>query len=326
VPDAPVWLSDDDVTALLTLDEAIDVLADAYRLEAGGGAASMQRTHLREGDSILHAVGGSIAGAGVAGTKTWLYTPGGASPVLVLFSLEDGRMLAVLEAFTLGRVRTAATSGLGTRLLARPEASTLALVGTGRQAFAQAQAVAAFRPIDEVRVVGRDPGRRTALAARLRSELEAEAGEFESVAPALEGAEVVTTITRAADPVLAGPALTPGAHVNAVGAIVPSRRELDEEAVARADVVVVDSVAQARQDSGELIAAAGAGLLDWSDVRGLSEVVDESPTALRKPDDITLFKALGVGLSDVALGAEVLRRANDAGVGQPVRTPALIHH
>jgi len=325
VPEAPVWLTEDEVSGLLSLPEAIGVLAEAYRLQAAGAAATMRRAHLRDGDAILHAVGGSIAGAGVAGAKTWLHTPGGASPVLVLFALESGVVVGVVEAFALGQLRTAGTSGLATRLLAREDATTLALVGTGRQAFAQAQAVAAVRRIAQVRVAGRDPERRAAMAARLRDELEVDSVEFADVAAAVEGADVVTTITRAAEPVLTGDALSPGTHVNAVGAIVPTRRELDETTVAQADLVVADSVAQARDDAGELRAAADAGRLDWSSVRGLDEVVDRPLEVLRSREDITLFKAVGVGLSDVALGVELLRRAHACGAGQPLRTPVLTH-
>ena len=323
--DGPLWIGEQEVARLLSLSEAIDVLADGYRSAAAGAAASMRRAHLREGDSILHAVGGTIADAAVAGTKTWLYTPGGAAPLLIVFSLEDGRVLAVIEAFTLGQLRTAATSGLGTRLLAREDAASLALLGTGKQAFAQAQAILAVRPITEIRLAGRDPGRRAALAARLRTELGVDVIETSEVNRAVAGAAIVTAITRAAEPILAASAISPGTHINAVGAIVPSRRELDEHAVARADTIVVDSLPQAREDAGELRAAVEAGLIDWSNVRGLEAVVDEPTAALRRPGDVSLFKALGVGLSDVALGVEVLRRARDAGAGHALAPPALAH-
>jgi ornithine cyclodeaminase len=324
--DAPLWVGEAEAAALLSLEDAIDVLAQAYRLQAGGAAASMRRAHLREGDAILHAVGGTIAGDGLTGTKTWAYTPGGASPLLVLFSLTDGRVLGVVEAFAMGQMRTAATSGLGTRVLAREDAATLALLGTGKQAFAQARAVAAVRPITRVQLFGRDPGRRADLADRLREALGAEVSEHGDVAQTLDGADIVTAITRAETPVVTGEMLAPGMHVNAVGAIVPSRRELDEDAVARCDVVVTDSVAQARDDAGELRAAVDAGHPVWDRVRGLDAVVDERPSELRFPTDITLFKALGVGLSDVALGAEILRRARAAGAGWPLPVQAVAHH
>lgn len=324
MPDEPLWVDEAQSAALLSLEDAIDVLADAYRLQAAGAAQSMRRAHVREGESILHAVGGTIAGERIAGTKTWTYTPGGAAPLLILFSLDDGRVLGVIEAFAMGQMRTAATSGLGTRVLARPESSTLALLGTGKQAFEQARAVAAVRPIERVRLFGRDAAKRAALAARLREALGADVSEHADVAEAVRGADVVTAITRAAEPILDGTMLAPGMHVNAVGAIVPSRRELDETAVGRCTTIVADSVAQARDDAGELRAAADAGLLDWPSVRGLDEVVGRD--VARGAGDITLFKALGVGLSDVALGAEILRRAHAAGAGRPLPAPAAAHH
>jgi ornithine cyclodeaminase len=320
-----LWIGEAEVAELLTMDDAIDVLAAAYRLQAQGLASSMRRAHVREGDAILHAVGGSLAGRGLAGTKTWMYTPGGASPLLIIFSIADGSVLAVVEAFAMGQMRTAATSGLATRVMAAPDASTLALLGTGKQSFSQAHAVTCVRPIRTVRLFGRRPEPRAKLAARLREELGVEVTEHGDVAEAVAGAEVITAITRSADPYLEGAWLPAGAHVNAVGAIVPSRRELQVDAVARCGLVAADSVAQARDDSGELRAAVGAGDLSWDDVRDLAEIVDTPPDELRTATDITLFKALGIGLSDVALGAEVLRRAKLAGAGRTIETAQLTH-
>ena len=320
-----LWIGEAEVAELLTMNDAIDVLAAAYRLQAQGLASSMRRAHVREGDAILHAVGGSLAGRGLAGTKTWMYTPGGASPLLIVFSIADGSVLAVVEAFAMGQMRTAATSGLATRVMAAPDAATLALLGTGKQSFSQAQAVTCVRPIRAVRLFGRRPEPRAKLAARLREELGVEVSEHGDVAEAVAGAQVITAITRSADPYLEGAWLPAGAHVNAVGAIVPSRRELQVDAVARCTLVAADSVAQARDDSGELRAAVEAGDLSWDAVRDLSEIVDTPPDELRTETDITLFKALGIGLSDVALGAEVLRRAKLAGAGRTIETAQLTH-
>jgi alanine dehydrogenase len=314
----PIWVSEADAANLLSLDDAMETLAAAYRLEAAGQAASMRRAHAREGESILHAVGGTIAGSGLTGTKTWTYTPRGAAPLIILFSLGDGRVLGVIEAFAVGELRTAATTGLGTRLLARRDSRTLALLGTGKQAFPQAQAVALTRPIETIRLFGRNAERRAGMARRLADELGLKVMLFDSAAEAAAGADIVTAITRSSEPVVTGGDLRDGMHVNAIGAIVPGRRELDDTAVARAGVIVADSSAQARDDAGELRAAHAAGLLSWADVRSLSDVIDRELTDLRRDTDVTLFKALGVGLADVALGAEVLRRARLDGLGHPL--------
>lgn len=314
----PVLLTEREVAELLPLGDAIEVLREAY---GAPGAAHMPRAHARRGDRILHAVGGMLPDRGIAGVKTWLYTPAGAQPRLVLFSLGDGRVLAVIEAFALGQRRTAATSGLGTDLLARADADVLALLGTGKQAFAQAQAVAAVRHLRHVQVFGRDPGRREQLCARLRLELGIEAEGFGDVAAALKGAQIVTAITRAAEPIVFAEMLAAGMHVNAVGAIVPARSELDGRAVGRCDVIVADSGDQAREDSQELQSAVAAGLLRFEDIVDLVELMADPERGRRADDQITLFKALGMGLSDVALGAEILARAARAraGAGTPLQ-------
>lgn len=309
---APPLITEAQVRELLTMEQAIDVLDDAYAASARDEAASMPRAQLRTGDRILHAVGGSLLDAGVVGTKTWLYTPEGASPLLVLFSLHDGSPLALVEAFALGQFRTAATSGLGTRLLARPDARRLALLGTGKQALPQARAVCTVRPIDHVALFGRDARRRASLARLLQDTLGVTVSEHADARDALAGADVVTTVTRTREPIVEGHMLEPGVHVNAVGAITPGAREIDADAVARFDVVVADSVVQARSDAAELKAAVDAGLLQWDRVRQLAAFVEGDEPA-RRPEARTLFKALGLGLSDVALGRHVVSRALDAG-------------
>ena len=240
-----LWLREADVVELLSLEDAIGVLEHAYRLKAAGEAANMRRAHLREGERSS-TPSGSIAGLGVTGTKTWTYTPGGASPLVILFNLDDGSVRGVIEAFALGQMRTAATSGLATRVLAREDADSLALLGTGKQALADTRG-GGGATIASVRVFGRDGARRGELTAAIRGELGVETIECDEVAAAVAGAAVVTAVTRAADPILFGDMLSPGTHVNAVGSIVPSRRELDASAVGRCDTIVADSVEQARR-------------------------------------------------------------------------------
>jgi ornithine cyclodeaminase len=314
-----LWVSEHEIADLLTLADAIDVLADAHRLYARGEAANMARTHAEAAGSNLHAVGGLLTGSGVAGTKTWIHTPGGASPLLILFSPVTGEVLGVVEAFAVGKLRTAATAGLGTRELARRDADTLALLGTGKQAITQAEAVHAVRPLRAIRVFGRDAARREAFVARLAERVPADVTGHDSVDAVLDGERgVVTLVTRAAEPLLLGPHVLDGVHVNAVGAIMPGRRELDAEAVGRCQVVAVDSREQALHDSSELAVAVDAGRLEWESVHELGALLEGSAAGRTDERDVTLFKALGVGIADVALGVELLRRARGAGAGAPL--------
>jgi alanine dehydrogenase len=311
------WLDEDDVQRLITLEEAIDVLAQAHRMLADGTAVNLPRGHAAWQGGILHAVGAAIPGLGLAGTKVWTYTPAGAHPLVVLHSTHDGRLLGLVDALALGQLRTAATSGLGTRLLARPEAHTLAIIGTGRQALRQVLAVCAVRKIEAVRIFGRDPQRRAAFAARVRDAVAAEVTHHPTVAHTVEGADVLTTVTRASEPVVGAGHLTPGLHINAVGSITPTARELDVAAVERCDVVAVDSIEQARQDAGELLAAERQATYDWGRVVQLSELVADTAPGRTDERQITLLRALGVGLADVAVAGAILSRAGVTAAAVP---------
>jgi alanine dehydrogenase len=317
----PLYVDEATAAGLLGLPEAIDALAEAHRRYAVGQASNMVKTQVQAGPANLHAVGGVIAAEDVAGTKTWMHTPGGAKPLLVLFAPSDGSVLAIIEAFALGQARTGATSALATRALARPDAETFVLVGTGRQAAAQAEAVAAVRPLTRIIVVGRDAARRQGCVARVRERvLDVEVVDEGSVPKALAQADIVTLVTRAQEPFVTGADLPEGVHVNGVGAILPGRAEVDVDAVARCSVIAVDSRPQAEAGSGELRAAWEAGRVAPGDVAELGEILTGVARGRRDDREMTFFKAMGVGIADVALGAEVLRRVRERGVGTPLPT------
>jgi ornithine cyclodeaminase len=251
----------------------------------------MVKTHLSWGDGhTLHAIGG--LDGDLVGTKTWAHTAGGAKPLLVLWDSETGARRAVIEAFALGQLRTAAMSGLATKLLADPTTRTAAIIGTGKQALPQVAALTTVLPITEVRVHSRDPERRTAFAARVESELGVAAVASGTVAAAVDGAGAVTTATRATEPFLQASFVASGTHVNAIGAITPERAELCDDLVGRS-FIVTDSVEQARALATE--------------VQGRTLHALSSRIGVPRPDaDVTLFKAMGIGLADVALGRAVL--------------------
>jgi len=318
-----LWIPESDVVSLMDMGEAIEALEMGLLAEARGAAGNMVKTHAGWGQgSTLHAIGAVFSEAGFAGTKTWAHTAGGATPLLILFDAASGALKAVIEAFALGQMRTGAASGVATRWLAREEASELAIIGAGKQALAQVAAVAAVRPIRRVRVFGRNAQRRGQLAERVRRELELEVVEAASIADAAREAPIVTVVTRATEPILAGEMVSRGAHVNAVGAIVPERAEIAASVLERCASIVADSVPQAQKLSRELRDYFGADTGKWSRVRSLADLA-----AARVPRpggaDLTLFKSLGTGISDLSLGIEIYRRAVQRGAGterpQPVK-------
>src|SRR5579875_2446695 len=314
MPDATLWICEADVVSVLDLPAAIAVLAAAFAAESDGCAVPLDKTMASfAGHGTLHALGG--AAGNLAGVKAWAHTPGGADPVL-LFDASTGRIAAVAEAFALGQLRTAGTAGLATDRLARPDARCLGIIGTGRQALPQVAAVAAVRPIRQLRAFSRDPGHREAFARRVREQLGLPCAAAASAAEAADGADVVTLVTRATEPVLTAAMVRPGMHINAVGAIDLARREFEPE-ILRHATVVTDSPAQARNLSAELRDFFGAAAGRWQRVRALGEVVSGGP-GRSAPGEITVFKGMGSGIADLAIGAAVLARVRAAGAGTPV--------
>jgi len=295
----PPWISEAEVRARLTLEDAIAALEEGLRREARGEAENMVKTHASWDAGTLHAIGAVFPAEGFAGTKTWAHTGRGAQPLFSLFDAGDGALLACIEAFALGQLRTGGISGVATRWLAAEDADDLALVGSGKQAMMQVRAVAAVRPLRRVRVFSPTVEHRAACAARVRRQLGVEVLEAGSVAEAVAGAPIVTLVTRAREPFLRADMVARGAHVNAVGAITPERRELERGLLARCDLVVADSVPAVRKLSSEL--------RDHQPVHPLCEVV-AAGRSRPAGADVTLFKAMGTGVSDLSLALEVWRR------------------
>ena len=316
-----LWITETEVAGILDMRAAIAALKVGLDREARGEAQNMTKTHVLWGKGdTLHAIGAVCPAAGVAGTKTWAHTEGGATPLLLLFDAHDGSIKAIIEAFVLGQFRTAGISGLATRFMAAAGADDMALIGTGKQALAQLAAVAAVRRLRRVRVFSPTPEHRQAFVANARSEFDLPIEEASNVAAAVRDASIITLVTRAREPFLTSDLAARGAHINAVGAIAPERIEFAPDLLDRCGLVVADSVPQARNLSREFIEYFEAPGRDWARVRPLSEIV---ATGARRPGgaDLTLFKALGMGISDLSLGIEIYRRAVAQRLGRGVPHP-----
>ncbi|AUT74993.1 ornithine cyclodeaminase family protein [Paraburkholderia hospita] len=315
----PVWISEQQIVSLMNLSGAIEALEAGLAQQASGAARNMGKTHVAWGHSNLHAIGAAFQDAGIVGTKTWAHTEGGACPLLILFDSANGQLKAILEAFALGQMRTGGISGVATKWLARPDADVLALIGTGKQALAQLAAVAAVRRLKLVRVYSPTPDKRRAFVERAREKFDIEIVEAPSVEAAVADAPIVTTVTRATEAFLPASALAYGTHVNAVGAITEERIELADDVFARCTRAVVDDLGAAKRLSTEFVRAYGARDA-WNEVAPLCDVIAEG-RARTASDDITVFKAMGMGVSDLALGLRLYALALEAGLGSPLPQP-----
>ncbi len=219
-----------------------------------------------------------------------------------------GRVSALLDATALTALRTGAASGLATDLLAPPEASVLAMLGTGGQAADQVAAVCAVRPISEVRVSGRDGQRREELCAELTASHPGVV--FRSVASpaaAVRGAGVICTATRSQRPLFEATDLEPQVHINAVGAYTPQMCEIPAGAFARASLVVIDDLAAVLAEAGDVLAAMEDGQVRREDLVEIGSLLERD--GLRPPGGLTIFKSVGIAAQDWALGELVVRRA-----------------
>ena len=319
---SPLWISEADVVGLMDLSGAIVALEEGLRLQAAGAAQNMAKTHANFGKGdTLHAIGATFEGEGFVGTKTWAHTEGGATPLLILWDAHTGALLAIIEAFALGQMRTGAMSGVATKWMAESQADDFALIGTGKQALTQLAAVAAVRPLKRVRVFGRDAEKRKKFvmgAARhgFRFTLE----ESDSVAEAVEGAAIITLVTRAREPILTSAMVRKGAHINAVGAIVPEREEFAQDLFPRVGLVAADDPETTRKLSKEFRTQYGAEGAAWQAVIPISRLVAEGKPRPQSCD-LSIFKAMGMGVSDLALGMRIYRRAVDEGRGRALETP-----
>jgi ornithine cyclodeaminase/alanine dehydrogenase-like protein (mu-crystallin family) len=297
---------------------AIRLVEDAFRSLGEGNAENRSRTRIPMPHGLFHFMGASLPSRGVVGTKTYASTHAGTTFLVSLFDTNTGRILALIEADWLGRIRTGAASGVATRLLSRENSRVAGVIGTGGQALTQVEALATVRTLHTVKVFGRHPERRRAFADTLRVLLEPDIVEVSSAREAVEGSDIVTAVTSARAPVLEGVWLAPGTHVNAAGANALQRRELDVTTIERAACIVTDSLDQARIECTDLVAAIEAGSIVWDDVRELGDLLATGDRVRSSDGDITLFESQGIALEDVAVAEYVYEAALQSGRGDTV--------
>ncbi len=317
----PLYLTEGDVVATLTMRDALALVEDAARALAEGRAENKPRQRAYTSSSVIQVLVAAYGGR--LGHKTYTVAPKGRGAKFwhTLFN-ENGEMLAIMEADALGQIRTGAASGVATRFLAREDSHTLAVIGTGWQARTQLEAVVHVRPISRVLVYGRDPARRAAFCELMSEHVSVPIEPVESARDAVAEADVICTMTNATKPVLEGAWLREGAHLNAAGSNRANAQEIDVEAVARAGVVAVEDVAQAKVESGDLRAANESGRWQWEHATRLSDIVAGHALGRTSDSQITLFESLGIGLWDIAAASHVYDRCIVEGRGQPLPIPS----
>ncbi|MCL5997741.1 MAG: ornithine cyclodeaminase family protein [Chloroflexi bacterium] len=308
-------LREEEVRSLVTMADALNAVELAFMEQGRGTAINEPRRRVHQPAGTLQLMGGALTQRGYWGFKAYTATRHGARFTVNLYDVHDGALLALIEADLLGQLRTGAASGVATKHLARVDAGILALFGSGYQAETQLEAIAAVHTLGQVRVYSRSAERRAAFVERMSRRLNLDIRTANTPREAVDGADMITTITTSTDPVFDGNDLAPGAHVNAAGANSSIRAELDATAIRRASHIFTDDVEQARIESGNLIRAYERNVLNWSQVRPLADVIAGTSAGRTGSDEITLFESHGIALWDIALAAHVYERAQAHDVG-----------
>lgn len=292
--------ADAELEGLLTLDEAMRGLERAFREHAKGVAPVQARIPTDFKALRLNTMAAIIPALGVCGAKVYTAIGTRFSFVVLLFSVEDGRVLASFDAGELTKLRTAAVSALALRHLAKKDSRRVALFGTGTQAMVHAQMLAARLPLTEFRIVGRS---RAAAFAREVTDRTGVPARVLDAHTAVADADVIVTATRSRTALFDGEAIPAGCCVLAVGACRPDAAEIDPATVRRASVIAVESAAQAEHEAGDLIAAAAAGVPVWERLSELGAILEASAPGRSNDAQITLFESLGFALEDIAIAA-----------------------
>jgi ornithine cyclodeaminase/alanine dehydrogenase-like protein (mu-crystallin family) len=317
-------VSEAEVRELLPMADCMDAMAEALAALSRGDVLMPLRSIVWLPDRVggLATMPAAMPTSGAMGLKAISVFPGNLGThldshqgVVLLFETEQGQLQAIMDATSITAIRTAAVSGVATKLLARQDAGDLAILGSGTQAWTHLEAMLLARPLTRVRVWSRSVENGRRLADRAASRFGIKIEVVGTAREAVLGADLVCTVTSSLAPVLEGSWLSTGAHVNAVGAVGPTVRELDTEAVARSRLFV-DRRESALNEAGEFVLARAEGAIGDDHIVGeIGEILLGNVTGRASPEDVTVFRSLGVAVEDLASARLVYRRAVESGAG-----------
>jgi alanine dehydrogenase len=315
-----LFLDEACVRQLVTMEDALAAVEEVFGEQGRGQVVNVPRVRAPLKGGILRITAAVLSYRGYYGVKvsSTAVFHSNAGRMFCLYREETGELCAVVQVFAMGALRTGAASGIATKYLANADAAVLGVLGSGRQARTQVDAVCAVRPIREVRVWSTTPAHRDAFCEDLKKSLKINILSLDFAEQAVRGSEVLVTATTATSPIMHGAWLQPGVHINAIGANYEHRRELDSATVAAAQFIATDDIEQVRYESMDLAAPVAEGVIAWEQVHGLGEVVAGKLRGRAAREDITLFKSLGVAMEDVALAARAYEKALKLGVGMPL--------
>lgn len=313
-----IFLDEKCVRELVSMQDALEAVEEVFREQGNGTFVNVPRVRAPVKGGILRITAGILSYRGYYGVKiaSSAVFSRNAGRMFCLYREETGALCAIVQVFAMGALRTGAASGIATKYLANENAAILGVLGSGRQARTQVEAISRVRPIREVKVYSPTREHREHFCRAIEENLEIKARAVDSPEQAVRDSDVIVSATTATAPVICGQWLARGAHINAIGANYEFRRELDRAAVLAANFIAADDREQVQYESTDLAEPVKAGLLKWESVFNLADVVSGRVRGRSSPDDITLFKSLGVAIEDVALAVRAYEKAVECKAGQ----------
>ena len=308
-------ITEDEVERLLDMPVAIEAVEEVFRFQGEGLVHNVPRRRAVGKSMVLHLMGAAVSPLDRIGFKAYTTGPSGVRFVINLYRESSGELDAVIDAGRLGQLRTGAASGVSAKYMARDDAKTAAIIGSGYQARTQLEAIAHVRQLSKAYVFSRSPENRAAFAAEMSESLDLEVEPVDDAETACARADIIVAATSSATPVVKGDWIAPGAHVAAMGANRISARELDDAAVGGFDLIAVDDIEQSRIEAGDLAGPVEAGVISWDEVVHLGDIVAGRVSGRSYRSQMTLFKSLGIALWDVAVAHYLYELAVQEGAG-----------
>lgn len=316
-----LFLTENDVKKLLTVDIALSGVEMAHRELAEGQALDTPRARTRLPQTALHILQGALPGMGILGYKAYTSNRSGNRFLVHVFDAASGRLRGIVESDYLGMIRTGAASGLASRLLARPDVRVAGVFGAGWQAEGHVRALCRVLSLDVVKVYSRRADRLADFCARLSELTGVSVVPAASAEETVRGSGVVGTVTTAAHPLFEAEWLEPGTHINAAGSNALVRQEISEAVVRLCDPVVVDSVPTALAEAGDLLPLLEKGRLHARRLIELGDVLIGRHQGRTSNEQITLFESQGMAIQDLAVAGMLLELAHAQGLGCELPLP-----
>jgi len=314
-----LYLTEDDVQELMDMESSIEVVKQAFRALGDGQATNVPRARAASSGIVLHTMSAAAEYLGLVGWKAYTTTKQGARFHVAVYDIQTGEMAALIQANFLGQLRTGAASGVATEYMARPDAKIVGIFGAGLQARTQLKAVCTVRRIERVEVYCRNEERCSQFAEDMTEYCATKVVPVRVPDQAAAEKDIVITATTSKTPLFDGRVLDEGTHLNVVGSNFLAKAEIDVTTIQRADHIVCDDIQQCKLEAGDFSLALEQGMTDWPLMHDLADVVADRETGRALPENITLFKSVGLAIEDVAMAARIIERAREEGLGKEMQ-------